>query len=446
MAQIRRLLATFGTGSFGRLGLGPNEKSAWVPTVVSSLLAHDIAEVVCGACHTAVLTDEGNLFTFGLNDEGQLGHSGGFDKVPVPVEVKLQDPIVAVAAGDYHTLALTHSGEVWAWGSNDKGQLGIGDSIHELPATPRRLKTLTGAGVVALAAGSEHSLALLRTGEVLSWGSSVQGALGHKPVGRQLPPIEWYPRLVAGLERVQRINAGAYASTATDNLGGCYTWGWGFHGQLGHGTRDDPRNRKQDPMYQPTMLDYVTIHRDNNEFTPRMVQHLHSMHSVSMGFYHCLGLSCNGTVWVWGTDEQGSLGQNDWTQGMITIPRALGSLPLCRSVAAGWKHSAAVSQLGQLMTWGWSGALGAGGFLPMIDRQLDYGGGQLGLADDRDRQVPSLVTRLQVTRTRFWDLHSPHYPVWQALMVSCGRNHTAAIIQVQVEPQELQAWQQAAGN
>eukprot|EP00955_Chlamydomonas_euryale_P113658 366229-Chlamydomonas_euryale.AAC.11 len=115
----------------------------------------------------------------------------------VPIEVGIPDEIRTVAAGEHHTLCLSgmltfhvrcchptiaDGGDVWSFGSNDAGQLGLGErGVEDKHAEPRMVRALKGAKIVGIAAGSSHSLALTSAGELLSWGQSDFGALGHGP-------------------------------------------------------------------------------------------------------------------------------------------------------------------------------------------------------------------------------------------------------------------------
>ncbi|KAJ9518466.1 hypothetical protein QJQ45_018482, partial [Haematococcus lacustris] len=186
MPSLRSVLATCGNGAMGRLGHGLDCASQSLPRIVGSLVGSDVKAVACGGAHTVVLTglllllaDDGSVLTFGANSQGQLGHSEKDKFIPVPLEVGLPDSAVAVAAGEQHTLCLTKGGEVWAWGSNASGQLGIGPTDKARVPEPRLVKPLTGVGVEELAAGSEHSLARSTSGQLWSWGTSTQGALGQ---------------------------------------------------------------------------------------------------------------------------------------------------------------------------------------------------------------------------------------------------------------------------
>ncbi|GIL87512.1 hypothetical protein Vretimale_1578 [Volvox reticuliferus] len=412
---LQRVLATFGTAADGRLGLGFPLQSQFYPRIVASLAGYAIKQVACGGAHTAVVTDDGALFTFGLNTWGQLGHSKADKFVAAPIEVGLPDPVTAVAAGGHHTLALTTAGEVWAWGMAGEGQLGIGEpsSGEGRQVEPRMVRSLSGAGLVALAAGDHHSMALTARGELFTWGRGDQGALGHGTV-HGYAGVELAPRQVRSLSpspgspRITSICAGPFSSGAIDSRGTAYAWGYGSSYQLGTG-------RAHNEM-QPIKLDAL----------PDPVRHL------SLGQLHSLAVLGDGRVMAVGMDEHGSLGggtealQRRVAQRPVAVP---GLSPAWLAVA-GWKHSAAVGHDGRLFTWGWSGAAGAGVF-------QDYGGGQLGLGDDEDRWQPEQVLRLHTNRHRYYDLRASYVRPWRVLGLAAGRNHTAAVIETELDMRDL---------
>ncbi|KAG2487572.1 hypothetical protein HYH03_013851 [Edaphochlamys debaryana] len=408
---LARVLATFGTASDGRLGLGFPIARELYPRIVACLAGYSVQQVSCGGAHTAVVTDDGTLLTFGLNDKGQLGHSREDKFVAAPIEVGLPDPVMAVAAGGSHTLALTTAGEVWGWGMAGEGALGIGDPDQGRQVEPRLVKHLTGQDVVALAAGDHHSLALTKGGEVLSWGRGDHGALGHGAVHGHVG-VEMLPKKVRALAgaRIASIAAGPFSSGALDREGSAWGWGYGNSGQLGTG-------------------------RYANELQPVELRALPSgLRSLALGQLHSLAVLATGEVASFGMDSHGSLGAGQATlrTRQTVAPKIVPGLPPCRAVAVGWHHSAAVAEDGRLFTWGASGAAGQGRF-------QDYGGGQLGLGDDEDRWSPEQVFRLHTSAHRFYDLRTSYIKAqpWRVKQISAGRNHTAAVIETPLDTRDL---------
>ncbi|GLC39448.1 hypothetical protein PLESTB_001349800 [Pleodorina starrii] len=423
---LHRVLATFGTAADGRLGLGFPLESQFYPRIVASLAGYSIKQIACGGAHTAVVTDDGTLFTFGLNHWGQLGHSRADKFVAAPIEVGLPDPVTAVAAGGHHTLAITAAGEVWSWGMAGEGQLGIGEpSAGEgRQVEPRLVGALAGAGVVSVAAGDHHSLALTSRGELFSWGRGDHGALGHGTVNGYAG-VEMSPRQIRSLApsspgsgscRMTSITAGPFSSGAVDSRGTAYVWGYGTGYQLGTGR---PNNEAQ-PVQLDTLPGFVRC--------------------LSLGQLHSLAVLGDGRVVAVGMDEHGSLGGGTaalqqrvarrWTE--VGSGPGGGLLPPCSLAVAGWKHSAAVSMDGRLFSWGWSGAAGAGFF-------TDYGGGQLGLGDDEDRWQPEQVVRLHTSRHRYYDLRASYIRArpWRVVGLAAGRNHSAALLETELDMRDL---------
>lgn len=212
MTRLTRLVAAWGNGQFGRLGHG-SQSSELFPRVIPHLAASSVS---AGGAHTAVTTDDGGLWTFGINNHGQLGHSKDSPYVEEPVEVILPDQMQAVSAGESHTLALSRSGEVWAAGSNGDAQLGLGPEPGIKNPEFRLVRRLKGLRIAAVAAGMQHSLALSEDGRVFAWGAGHYGALG---LGRTHVKLEPHPLPVRALEKVciKSIAAGAFHSASREH-------------------------------------------------------------------------------------------------------------------------------------------------------------------------------------------------------------------------------------
>ena len=159
-----------------------------------------------------------------------MGHGDQQNQLlPKKVEAFAGQRVVAVSAGGNHSLALTADGAVWSWGWGARGELGHGDMQHQL--LPKKIEDFAGQRVVAVSAGGAHSLALTADGAVWSWGYGADGRLGHGDQQDQLLP----KKIEVLAQRVVAVSAGSHHSLALTADGAAWSWGWGYQGQLGHG-------------------------------------------------------------------------------------------------------------------------------------------------------------------------------------------------------------------
>jgi alpha-tubulin suppressor-like RCC1 family protein len=184
-----------------------------------------LASPMTSAAAVTTATPPGTPWAWGLNDFGQLGDGTTTDS-SVPVQVSNLTGVVAVATGGVHSLALDSNGDVWAWGANFVGQLGDGTTTNS--SVPVQVVNLTGS--VAVAGGGNHSLALDSNGNVWAWGEIF---LGGAPSGSTVPVQ------VSNLTGVVAVAAGGDHSLALDSNGNVWAWGYNAFGQLGDGTTTD---------------------------------------------------------------------------------------------------------------------------------------------------------------------------------------------------------------
>ena len=230
-------LYTWGGTLYGKLGRTGDSNNTYY--LVSSLAGKRVTHVACGNCHTAVSTDDGEVYTFGGGgkhfNKGALGTGDTEDSMlPRRIPTFGNSIIVRnVCCGGYHTLALTADRRVYAWGRGEFGQLGLGHDNNE--TEPKLIEALAQAGrVTVLAAGENHSLAACDNGEVYSWGYGQQGQLGHgSSSNEKLPKLVTFftQRNVA----VTQVAAGWRHSLALTTELHVYSWGHGDKGQLGLG-------------------------------------------------------------------------------------------------------------------------------------------------------------------------------------------------------------------
>ncbi|XP_047147031.1 ultraviolet-B receptor UVR8-like [Vigna umbellata] len=175
----KRFAALWGNGDYGRLGLG-NLDSQWKPVVSTAFRNQNLKAIACGGAHTLFLTDYGCVYATGLNDFGQLGVSESKHYSVEPLRVFGEEKkIVQISAGYNHSCAITVDGELYMWGKNTSGQLGLGKRAPNIVPLPTKVEYLDGINIKMAALGSEHTVAISDGGEAFSWGMGVSGRLGH---------------------------------------------------------------------------------------------------------------------------------------------------------------------------------------------------------------------------------------------------------------------------
>ncbi|SFS67423.1 RCC1 domain-containing protein [Paenibacillus sp. BC26] len=310
----------------GQLGIGSKTGNV-TPIQVKSVT--DVVDVAAGSWHSLALKSDGTVWAWGSNSNGQLGDGSTIDR-DTPVQVQGLDEVIAIDAGRDHNLALKSDGTVWAWGSNDWAQLGDWTNIDRHIPVKVITQDLVGHNlnsVVAIAAGGEHNLALKKDGTVWAWGSNGTGQIGTGPLYEMTNLTQ-----VPNLKSVIAVAAGIDQSLALQNDGTVWEWG-GFQTET-----DGSQGYRADPPFQ--------------------VQGLHSAVAIAAAVDHNLALKDDGTVWSWGN---GGLGDES-----ADPPVQVQGLRSVDSIAAGHLHNM-VFESGTLLTWGGNlyGQLGDG---TMTDR------------------------------------------------------------------------------
>ncbi|XP_031633255.1 probable E3 ubiquitin-protein ligase HERC4 isoform X3 [Contarinia nasturtii] len=227
-------LYSSGSNDFGQLGHQQPRKR---PHQVENLENHVITKICCGSSHSCAVNEWGNLWTWGSNSFGQLGY-GEFDtNEPQPKLAKklATKNIVQIACGDHHNLALTNEGEIYAFGLNNYGQLGIGNAEKKV-VNPVKIDSLNGIPIAFIACGGYHSFAISKSGAVFGWGKNNWGQLG---VGDEQP--RYFPAKLKTLRSigVRKVSAGEDFSVFLTMDGGIFSCGAGNFGQLGHGNKNN---------------------------------------------------------------------------------------------------------------------------------------------------------------------------------------------------------------
>jgi hypothetical protein len=324
----------WGDNSAGELGDGTLRGSG-VPVGVAGLSG--IQAIAAGGRHDLALLSNGTVMAWGDDTFGQLGNgvaSANGDS-EAPAAVGGLSGVTAVAAGEEHSLALLSNGTVLAWGDNAEGQLGDGSTTSS--AVPVAVTGLT--GVEAIAAGSLFSLALLSNGTVMSWGSNIEGQLGDDSLTNSDVPVP-----VQGLTGVTAISAGGRFALALLSNGTVMSWGDNSNDQLGDG---------------------MDVSVQSLSTVPVPVVDITGVQAVSAGFQHAAALLSDGTVMDWGDNSFFQLARPNGFPGGISdsdTPLTVPGLPSATSIATGGLFSLAVVAGGKVMSWGDDsfGQLGSG--------------------------------------------------------------------------------------
>ncbi|GBC61093.1 hypothetical protein DENIS_2053 [Desulfonema ishimotonii] len=272
-----------------------------------------------GDYFSVALESDGTVWAWGTNYYGQLG-DGTTTESSTPVQVSGLTGAADIAAGGYHSLAAKSDGTVWAWGRNYYGQLGDGTTTDSL--TPVQVTGLS--GVSAVSAGFYYSAAVKSDGTVWAWGRNYYGQLGDGTGTNRLTPVQ-----VTGLTGVSAVSAGRYYTVAVKTDGTVWAWGGNDYGQLGDGTT-------------------------TNSSTPVQVTGLTGVSAVAAGDYHAAALKTDGTVWTWGRNHRGQLG-NGGTTDSSTPVQVTGLTGVSAVAEGGAHHFVALKTDGTVWTWGWNG-------------------------------------------------------------------------------------------
>jgi alpha-tubulin suppressor-like RCC1 family protein len=288
--------------------------------------------VAAGAYHSLMLRKTGTVWSWGQNQYGQLGTSGVPTVVTTPTPVASLPAVKAIATGIGHSLALDLDGQVWAWGQNASGQVGLGSAVGTVPM-PTKLVGLT--GIQRIAAGGNYSLALDSAGQVWAWGQNTSGQVGTGTSSVSVPS----PVRVTGLPAIRAIAAGLNHVLALDTSGGVWAWGQNTFGQVGTGATST------------TVL------------LPTRVVGLPRARAIAAGAGHSLVIEeLSGNAWAWGQNNFGQVGGGGIGTTPILAPAPVSGVSAATSIVAGHYFSLAVMDNGRVKTWGQntSGQLGNG--------------------------------------------------------------------------------------
>eukprot|EP01133_Synstelium_polycarpum_P017495 gene17495-20873_t len=305
-------------------------------TVLFNHTEHSPTNIKFGNNFAMLLTDTGLVYSWGLCSYGKLGHPKKVD-YPIPSQIMefKNKQITAIACGKDHCLALDEIGCVYAWGNNAGGRLGNGS--FEVVSIPTILPYFESEKVIAIACGSDHSMALCDNGRVYSWGLGLMGKLGyHVDSGGSQPT----PKLITGMRPASQIACGSWHSMVLARDGTVYTFGSNKDGRLG----------------RP---------HASSDHIPTAVSLNGRVRKIGAGLNFCIVLTESNVVMTWGSNAKGQLGlllsgNTNYTD-KPQVVSALLPFPI-NNIEAGYEHSVVLTDSGEVYTFGDNsvGACGTG--------------------------------------------------------------------------------------
>lgn len=291
-----------------------------VSAMADAMAKDDFAQVSCGNVHTLALRNNGDLWAWGANEEGQIGNGGASDSVggtdsPCQAEpVLVLDGVTAIAAGAFHSLAIREDGSLWGWGMNAMGQLGLAGDKSVL--APAKLMD----EVAAVAAGFDFTMVLKQDGSLWACGNQEAIRLSAFEDEAENPnePVQV-------MEQVKAVAAGYLHVLAVKEDGSLWAWGYNEQGQVGIGVADAKHLYQEEPA---------------QIFESGVV-------SVAAGHNNSLAIMEDGALWGWGNNhEQNLLESKD---DIIAAPHLL--LEGVQLADAAMGRTLAIKEDGNL--WGW---------------------------------------------------------------------------------------------
>ncbi len=247
-------LRVAGLNEFGQFGsITPASSNS--PVAVPSLT--NVVQASGGGFHSTALLADGTVWSWGYNIEGQIGNGTttvtGCLCVPTPTQTTITN-VVQIEAGAFHTLALKADGTVWAWGTNADGQLGDGTAISRPTPVQVGVGVSGFTNIIAVSAGDSHSIALKADGTVWVWGGNEYGQVGNGTASTsdQLTPV-----MNTTLSNITQISAGIFHNLALNSSGRVFIWGDNFYGQVGNGTANT--TSQSIPVQNTTLENVIEI-------------------------------------------------------------------------------------------------------------------------------------------------------------------------------------------
>lgn len=358
------LLYSMGYNEYGELGLGDNQNRSIPCMIDSKRFNHEkIIQISVGYYHSMALTQYGNVYTWGYESNGALGLGiQTDDDVPQKIGSNhfFNEPVRYISTGvNGSSFAVTKNNKVFSWGYNLFGQLALGNDTNQFTPQLININSYNNEKVLKISCGNCHTLLLTENGNIYSCGYNIHGdlGLGHNTSTNTFQSIDLNR---FGNEKVKDIEAG-YFSLAITESGALYSWGYNNCGQLG---LNDRKNRNS-----PHLID--VSHFKNEKVV-----------KIACGSVHSFAMTHSGKIYLWGDNRERQLGLGHSNQ--VSKPTEMNQQQYFKdetvvSLSGSWVrafygegHSFAITQTGKLFTWGYNayGQLGLNHYKYMSEPQL----------------------------------------------------------------------------
>ena len=264
---------TWGDNTYGQLGNG-TVKTSDEPVEVIFPEGTIITQIAAGENHNVALDSNGNVWTWGRNNDYQIGNTRASQYTPY--KVSNIPKVIKISAGNNNTMVITENNELYAWGLNAYGDLGLGTYTNKV--LPKKVKGIH--DIIDISGGKSHYIALNRAGEVFVTGSNLYGQLGigNNEIGK----INEFQKIEIK-DKIGTIEAGDISNIATTVDGYVYTWGGNTYSTLGTGDKE-------------------------NKNVPTKLKDVKNIRQASTGKTHTILRDGNNNVYVTGTNSNGQLG------------------------------------------------------------------------------------------------------------------------------------------
>jgi alpha-tubulin suppressor-like RCC1 family protein len=308
----------WGYNIFGQLGDNTNfNKSSPVQTITGGT---NWKQVACGGNFTASIKTDGTLWTWGQNNYGQLGNNSNATYSSPAQTITGGTNWKQVACGIGHAASIKTDGTLWAWGNNWAGHLGDNSTTNK--SSP--VQTIAGGtNWKQVACGSNHTVAIKTDGTLWTWGYDGYGQLGDNTNSNKSSPVQ----TICGGTNWKQVACGYKHTAAIKADGTLWTWGHNQYGQLG----DNSTAHKSSPVQ--------TICGGTN------------WKQVACAYGYTAAIKTDGTLWTWGHNQYGQLGNNTTTHKSSPVQTIAGGTNW-KQVATGYRHTAAIKTDGTLWAWG----------------------------------------------------------------------------------------------